>query len=575
MTNKREILLTINWKDFEKDDFLENVKVTLVERDNPELFKDGKTGTRIIISKLKNTWTRGTIRELYRAVNSLSSPFDDLGSFKVYFTIDKLDWITGLLSFKDIKEYALYYGEANIEDNEIKRLHYEFRPWDTMTKLNPRSKTSESVRMVEQIRDQDSGKFKWVDLALSKYKIGKVGFKILMFDRDPKILSLGVTDKKGFRDYLNSNGGVRVFRSGIRVYDYGEPLNDWLNLDIMRVNQPGKTISNNLVIGAVYIDRKSSDDLIEKTNREGFVENEAFLKFASAIRFTLEKLLTERNLDKEKVRQFYSPTSRQEPVIGNLQILQEKIAEKIPEGKDRNELLTIIKNIEADYEFITDIYTRSSSAGLSLGIVIHEVEKIIDELVKAVEETPSSKHITNLVQMLHKTVSDYGAIIRRSPRSKEDLIEIVDQSLSNIQFRIKAHKIDVIRKYKERDNIDTIVKCSSSLIISTIINIIDNSIWWLNYGEIKNKKIFIDITEEHPGYVSILIADNGPGFTIPTEEAIKPFISDKPNGMGLGLHLANVVMEVHKGGLIFPEPDDFDIPNEFKKGAILLLAFKK
>jgi len=113
------------------------------------------------------------------------------------------------------------------------------------------------------------------------------------------------------------------------------------------------------------------------------------------------------------------------------------------------------------------------------------------------------------------------------------------------------------------------------LIISTIINIIDNSIWWLNYGEIKNKKIFIDITEEHPGYVSILIADNGPGFTIPTEEAIKPFISDKPNGMGLGLHLANVVMEVHKGGLIFPEPDDFDIPNEFKKGAILLLAFKK
>jgi len=575
MEDKKEISLNINWRDFERDDLLENVRVSLEERKHPEHFTDGKTGTRIVIRELKNIWTRGTIRELYRAINSLSSPFDDLDSFKVYFSIDRQDWISGLISFKDINEYALYYAEALIEGNEIKELDYEFRPWDTMIKLKKRNKPLENIRMVERVSDQDTGKWKWVDLDLSNYKIGKVEFKILIFDRDPKILSLGVTDKKGFRDYLNSNGGVRVFRNGIRVYDYGEPLNDWLNLDIMRVNEPGKTISNNLVIGAVYLDRKSSDDLVEKTNREGFVENEAYSKFALAIRFTLGKILTERNLDKEKVRQFYSPTSPKEPVIGNLKILQEKIVEKIPEGSDRNELLTIIKNIEADYEYITDIYTRSSSAGLSLGIVIHEVEKIIDELVKAVEETPSSKHIITLVQMLHKTISDYAAIIRRSPRSKENLIEVIDQALSNIQFRIKAHKIDVIRKYQERSNLNTTVKCATNLIISTIINIIDNSIWWMNYGDIKNKKVFIDITEDHPGYISILIADNGPGFTIPTEEAIKPFISDKPNGMGLGLHLANVIMEVHKGQLLFPEADDIDIPAEFKKGAILLLAFKK
>lgn len=575
MAGKKEVSLKINWRDFEKDDLLKNIKVSIIERDSPRHFKSKKTGTRIVIKDLKNTWTRGAIRELYRAVNSLSSPFDSIDSFKVYFSIDKQEWLSGLLSFKDIKNYALYYADASIEDSVIRELTYEFRPWDTMNKLQGRPKVLENVRMVERIYDENTHKYKWKDLNLSNYKIGKIRLKILIFDRDYKILSLGVTDKKGFREYLDSNGGVRVFRNGIRVYDYGEPRNDWLNLDIMRVNQPGETISNNIVIGAVYLDRKLSTDLIEKTNREGFVENEAYLKFVSAIRFTIDKILTQRNMDKEKVRKFYSPTSPKEPVVGNLKILQEKIVEKIPKGEYQNDLLKTIRNIEEDYKIITDIYTRSSSAGLSLGIVIHEVEKIIDELIIAVEEIPSNKHIVDLVKILHKTVGDYAGIIKQSPKSREDLVEIINQALSNIQFRINAHKIDVIRKYQERVNINTNIRCSANLVISTIINIIDNSIWWQNYANVKNKKIFIDITEDHLGYISVLIADNGPGFTISPEEAVKPFITDKPNGMGLGLHLAYEVMNGQKGELIFPEANDFQIPDEFRDGAILLLAFRR
>jgi len=575
MSGKREVSLNINWRDFEKDDLLQNIKVPIIERDSPRYFKGKKTGTRIVIKDLKNAWTRGTVRELYRAVNSLSSPFDSIDSFKVYFSIDKQEWISGLLSFKDIEDYALYYADAIIEDSVIRKLTYEFRPWDTMTKLQGRTEVLENVRMVERVYDENTRKLKWDDLNLSNYKIGKIRFKILIFDRDPKILSLGVTDKRGFREYLNSNGGVRVFRNGIRVYDYGEPRNDWLNLDIMRVNQPGETISNNIVIGAVYLDRKLSADLIEKTNREGFVENEAYLKYVSAIMFALGKILTQRNLDKEKVRQFYRPTSPREPVVGNLKILQDKIVDKIPKGEFQNDLLKTIQNIEEDYKIITDIYTRSSSAGLSLGIVIHEVEKIIDELIIAVEEIPSHKHIVGLVKILHKTVGDYAGVIKQSPKSREDLVEIIDQALSNIQFRIKAHKIDVVRKYKERGTINTTVRCAANLVTSTIINIIDNSIWWQNYANVKKKKILIDITEDHPGYVSVLIADNGPGFSIPPEEAVKPFITDKPGGMGLGLHLAYEVMNGQKGELIFPEANDFHIPDEFKNGAILLLAFKR
>src|SRR5262249_21673172 len=148
--------------------------------------------------------------------------------------------------------------------------------------------------------------------------------------------------------YLDINGGIRVFRNDIRVYDYGEPDNDWLNLDLMRVNQPGKTISNNIIIGAVSLDRLASEDLQEKTNREGFIENEAYRAFVAAIRFTLDKILTQRNIDKEQIRKFYSSAAVSEPVIGHLKTLQEKITEKVKDPAVKKDLLKSIASIEKD-----------------------------------------------------------------------------------------------------------------------------------------------------------------------------------------------------------------------------------
>src|SRR5690606_18777716 len=97
-----------------------------------------------------------------------------------------------------------------------------------------------------------------------------------IFDQDSFVLKLGVSDKVGFKKYLKANGGVKVFRDKLRVYDYGEPETDWLGLDLRRVNQPAKRISNNILLSSISINRKDSSDLIEKTNREGFIENEAY-----------------------------------------------------------------------------------------------------------------------------------------------------------------------------------------------------------------------------------------------------------------------------------------------------------
>lgn len=409
---------------------------------------------------------------------------------------------------------------------------------------------------------------------LSDFKIGKVKFEALIFDKSPKVLSLGVQDKKGLRDYLNVNGGIRVYRDGIRVYDYGEPENDWLSLDIRRVNVPGKKLSNNIVIGAINLKRDESLDLIEKTNREGFIENQAYETFVAAILYALDKVETLRKIDKDKLRIFYGPTAATEPVIANLNELSDLIDKKMEEGSLKKEVNKYLKRIEDDYKYINEILLRSAGAGLSLGVVIHEIEKIIGEMKIVVEKEQLSERIVSLVKHLSHLVEGYSVLVRNTGKKTEDLKKIIEQALFNVEFRLETHKIEIISGYNGFKG-DSKVNCARNLIIGTILNIIDNSIWWFDYGNVKNKKIYITISNELPEHTCILIADNGPGFSLPVEEITKPFVSGKPDGMGLGLHIANEIMEAHKGSLLFPDEDDFTIPKKFEKGAIVALAFRK
>jgi anti-sigma regulatory factor (Ser/Thr protein kinase) len=574
--NDKEISLKINWKDFETDTTLDNIKVILEEMPTPKYFTKGKSGTIIKIRNLKKAWDRTSVRELHRSVTSLNSPFTTIDSFNVVFKLDNQDWLKGLIKFSDIEEYCLYKINGTINKNHIVDLSYQFTPWPSMKKIEGRKTLLKNIKMVKEIKDDVTKKKRQVDIDLGKHKIGPISIKLLIFDREPKILNFGVTDKEGFRRYMDTNGGVRVYRDGIRIYNYGEKDNDWLELDIKRVNRPGETISNNLIIGAVQLDRLKSTDLEEKTNREGFKEDLVYETFQDAINFFFEKVLTLRNIDKEKLRRLLSSTSVSEPVIGRLKSLKDKIDEVVPKGTSKDEILKTIKGIEIDYKTIVDVYTRSSSAGLSLSIVIHEIEKIIDELVKAADEIHTNKYLKDLIKTLDKTVNDYASVVRKSPKSKEDLILLLDRGISNVQFRIKAHKLTLVPAYKKKFSIDTTVTCVTNLFISSIMNMVDNSIWWMNYANRSDKKLYVDILKDfQDGYISVLIADNGPGFSIPTEDAIKPFISDKPEGMGLGLHLVEVMMIGLKGKLIFPQAYDVEMPEEFQNGAKIILAFKK
>ena len=567
----KEVYLKIDWKVFEASKYMEEIPINILEREKPKVFSNRNTGTMIIIKKLKSTWSRAMVREVFRAINSLCSPFNTPDSFKVNFDIDKKEWIEGLLSWKEIKDYSLFRVNCEIEGNEIKTFIYEFNPWPAMKKLKSRIISERSPEVEKRLRMVYKDK---VPIDLSPFKIGRIKFEAFIFDRDSRVLSLGVMDKKGLKDYLDANGGIRVYRDGIRVYDYGEPGNDWLNLGGRRVNIPAKRISNNLIMGAVHINRDDSSDLIEKTNREGFIEGEAYNRFSAAILYALGIVEGLRNIDKDKIRTFYGPTPSSEPVISFINDLKDVVEKKIKDTKLKDEVSKYLTRIENDYRTINETLLRSAGAGLSLSVVIHEVEKIVAELKHVIEQEKTNERIISLIKHLSEILESYGKLVRKTDYKYQNIKEIIDQALFNIEFRREIHKIQVIKDYqKSMEN--SKIKCARNLVIGSILNIIDNSIWWFDYSGTKNKKIYLSISNEFPEHLCIIVADNGPGFTLPTEEITKPFVSGKPDGMGLGLHIVEEVMKMQNGKVLFPEKDDFALPEEFKSGAIIVLAFKK
>ncbi|WP_029451286.1 ATP-binding protein [Clostridium algidicarnis] len=574
--DSKEVCIEIDWTIFSSNKYLSDIPIEVTERDSSYRFLNNSVkGTKIIIEKLKTTWSRGKIRELYRSINSLNSPFKSIDSFKVSFNIDKTDWLKGLLEYDDIKEYALFKVKMTLSGDKIKNYVYDFTPWKSMSKLSERHNPITEIDMVRSIRKENGmGKTRKVlePIDLNKCKIGDVEIELLSFDLDSNILKMELTDIQGIKTYLNTNGGIFVYRDNIRIYESNK--NDWLGLGVSRVNSPGDKISNNLVLGSVNINRDESSDLKEKTNREGFIEDSAYDLFCEAVLFAVQKFERDRAQDKLYLKKYYGVTSKSEPVMAEVTILKEKVEKKIFDESLKKEIFGCLSNIETQYKHITEVYQKSSSAGLSMSVVLHEIDKIISELEHAIIAEDASEHVRFLVNRLGTLTDGYASVVKSKTIKYFDLKKIITQSLFMVDFRLQAHEIIVDKQYM-KSNIDSKVKGNESLIASSIINMVDNSIWWLQYAKIQSKKMYFDISRDIPGYLSIIIADNGKGFTIPTDMATRAFISDKPSGMGLGLHLASELMKQHGGELKFPEFNDLQIPEEYKQGAILALAFKE
>lgn len=584
---EEEVVVKINWEDFEQHKYLDKAPVSVFER-TPETFLGRKSGTKITIRKLTRDWSRGLLREAFRAINATSVPLTydidkvetlskqkpDPNSFSALPATDKSLWIEDIPKWQDILQYALFFFDIEIENDQVKKFNYKFRPWENMKSVTGREVT-EKQKPVEGICDiPDLSQRKYTPLQISKdVAIGSVKFQGCIYVRDKNILKIALDKPTFLSDYLNDNGGIRIYRNGLRIYDYGEKENDWLDLDYRRFNDPGVKISNNMILASITLQRETSYGLIEKTNREGFIDNDSYRIFKNQILYALKLIEICRTPDKKRLDEIIKPKVETESVLKSIDGLRSYIGEKIKDKKTKTDLEFYVDRVEKNYRFMYNTLVKTANAGMGWGIYIHEVEKIIKEIEKSVSRSNDNERSIKLVSHLAKLIESYSQILRKSSRTKEDIIKVIEQSLFNVDYRLKAHGISIITDFKQ-SKLDTEIKITRNLIVSTIMNVIDNSIYWLDRAGRKNKKLRIALSNGIEGFISIIISDNGTGFSLSPEEMTEPFMSTKPGGTGLGLHIAKEVMEGHSGNLSFNEYGEIELPAEFKKGATIILSFK-
>jgi len=586
-----EYVLDIDWSKFaakakQPDKFLHEIEISIVER-SPQIFTDPEShGTRIEISKLYDDWTRKDVRDLHRALVSISSPFNAPSDFKIsMYMVPDNGWLNNLIAADDVLEYAVFTTTATISNN-----HYEYDY--EMNRINSHATTVEGRKLHKQgaircITEKESGDLKSGKLNEDKLRfiltdeesdalkeIGAISLNLYIYDLATDIVELLISrgDRTGFRRYLRENGGIRVYRGGIRVFGLGGVGEDWLNLGGRRVQDPSIRLSNNQIIGALSLEPDTSAILLEQTNRRGFVENVAYSALKKALVQLLTNIEAERFVDKQRLKAVLSKKSVKVPVLDELTQLKDKLEKKISPGLFK-EIEPYIFRIENSYLETRDMLLSAASSGLSAGVAIHEAEKRVNLLKSNLMNADSVdiQQIKRIVMELDGLLTDLSLIYKKSGKAEESIYDMSRAALRNLNLRFFHHGISVLDGFTE--NKDTIAVCSRRLVVASIMNIIDNSIWWLGQRGEKRKYIYLGSGYDYYKKPSIVIGDSGPGFQDAPSDLVRPFFTRKAEGMGLGLYLANEIMLNDDGELIFPDHGDLGLPVEIT-GAVVALIFK-
>ncbi len=386
-------------------------------------------------------------------------------------------------------------------------------------------------------------------------------------------------------NYLDESGGIRVFRDGIRVYNYGERGDDWLGLDLRRVNAPARRISNNIVLGAVHLSLKESTGLVEKTNREGFVENDASLLLRRIVLGAVATLEAERQIDKERIRRLTARSD--DPVTARIerpiQTLRRELERQGVLGRfDRH-----VARIENDNREMQETLLATGMSGLNLAVVFHEVERGVRGLHQVIREGADLEGAARHARGLTRLLDGFSGLLRRDSKRRHSVQKLVDSTHQFNDLRFRHHRIQIACPLLQQNEPGLHSRFAFNLVLGALSNLVDNALYWLRVrwpdtpdtlaapGTDKplTRKLHIGVCRDFKEGPAIVVADNGIGFqTDAPEHLVRPFFTRKPDGMGLGLYYANLVMELNGGQLAFPQPGEVELPPGLD-GAVVALIF--
>ena len=524
--------LLIDWTEFDKarivDDFALDIETT--SHSGPRAI-----GTKVTIDKLNSGFGRIPVKRLARELIMLADPFaDDPEGFRPELLVPGYQDLENLVRNRYFRD-AEYHLRAEVKKGGLA----------TATVLDWKGAVLYDAQH-EQIANSKGN---------PPYNCPRVTFELWVFILNQQTFSTRQSSVGDVRTWLQEVGGVHFYFNGLRVSPYGNPGDDWLGMNLRRAQSPEERPSTNTSIGRVTVlDR--GDNLVQKTDRSGFIEDDAFTQIRSFAQDSLDWMASRRLEDAEKRR---SKKRAEAPKRSGTAKRRMEDAIAAASKEDRKAIQNAFEFYENSRDREVDVLQREvqlyrtlSTAGITAATFAHESNanpyKIISRSIAAIESR-SKKHLGDVYNTVFKRPIDG---IKRALGSLSVLstatLKLLDHEKRRTS-RIDLHKLvkDVLQTYKPflagRDvRIDLsfapgnpFLRGQRAAVESILTNLLNNSM--AAFEDAGTQQRIIHISTEIAGDNWLLhISDNGPGIQgISKSEIWLPGRTTRKNGTGLGL----------------------------------------
>lgn len=549
-----EYAVSVCWNDFDTVDSVEDVSLSPTVKQTTS-----GHGTTTIIRNLKVKIGKLEINRLARGLLLLADPFETNTSFRPRLLG------TGFTDIeKQVNEQffddAEFFLKASLDENGYASAQLFDRRGSLVASASHSNVSKHRKQIDITERSSEEEKFS----TDSPYqKSVPANFELWIFQLNPQSFSpLDRHHLPKIRHWLEAVGGVHLYHRGLRVAPYGDKGDDWLKINFSRSRNPQVRPSNSTVIGRI-IAEDSNSQLLQKTDRLGFLENETFLNLQQFAMNTLEWVADFR-LQTVEVKQEQVKREIKPKIAEAKKNIEDIITTYIPEPKPKEETLLAFKDYDNIREEEVDIlnvelqlYRSLATAGTTAAIFAHESGREINTLKGQVGilNAKMQKYIENEIYLKYfaktfTTIQQLAGSVQGFAKYPIYLLKKEKRS----QGKIEIHQVinDVINLFYpflessnttiELDKVNTELNLrgSTALVEAILINLITNAINAFNAKDapIQNRRIVIR-TESNEDFIWLRVMDNALGIQgITIDEIWLAGKTTTRSGTGLGLKIA-------------------------------------
>lgn len=545
--------------------------------------KERSQGTVLRMTFLKQEWESHHFEDLRRSLARLVSPTvskrsseDKDPGFEVELELpEPFSQFSSKVEPPPILKHPHYIVKGSVSETGSFNVHYKILAEGVDDVVKGKLARVKDARGQFELRDIEvTGANEGNEpVQMRSLECGPFDVELRVWDRDELgnvIQKTGSTIQNVRRD-LDAVAGINIYRDGFRVFPYGEPKDDWLRLDIRRVQNPTLRLSNNQIHGIVRISADANAKLRDQSNREGLDENQALHDLRDSLTELLSRLETIR----------YSARPRQtsksgKPVGGlftgfDLKPIADYVAAQLPKDAKASEIVKETENtISVQLKEIQTVlarYQRLATLGQLIDHVLHEgrqpIATINSEASLGLEDVKAATKLASdfvkrastrytvirkqgdVLAIAFKRMEPFGGRRRGRP-SQLYLEEIVKDAFGVLESDAKRLGVKI-----RLPRTQTLVRVDPAELQEVILNLLTNSLYWLEQVNESKREIDVNIERKDPDRVDIMFSDSGPGVPRENKELIfDPYFSTKPDGVGLGLAIVGEIVTDYYDGTL-------------------------